>query len=560
MVCTACGYENQVGNRFCGMCGTPLPHAPLTAPGAQGTHNLTRVPVESANPAESARVSVPLEEAGVAGPPSRGGMLFEMPGAKPQLPEDTLPSAVDMVPEIPLDEYIKSFRYNPPADPKEVTMRGEAETLRLQASAVPDGAVAVPTEVASSADETPISPAEDVRERLGLKDSLTGDERRDRPRFLDFSDPARPLEKPETPESAVEGPTFLETGDTTVQLSAQPKAEAESDKPSNGRGLTWVAAAALIAFAALGVLERRSQVNHTNNGPVEVIKTRLLEIKKRFNPPQTADSTDGTSGKPAAQVGQPQSAPADQNLPANPNAPSVAPANGSPPTDANAGNNAGSPPPNTTSPTETPLPAGQKAVSAVQSSSVTGTQAATDQKADQPKPAALAPAKVAKAEAAGVTQTAAEKPKPKPQPAQGDNEESAVKKLVPGAEELDKANNASDAAAAAAWLWKATAKGNPDAPVRLADLYVKGDGVPRSCEQALVLLKTAATKENVLARNRLAGMYSSGTCVQRNRVEAYRWVSSALAVDPNSHWAQQNRDSIWQQMTPEERAAAQQYR
>ena len=60
---------------------------------------------------------------------------------------------------------------------------------------------------------------------------------------------------------------------------------------------------------------------------------------------------------------------------------------------------------------------------------------------------------------------------------------------------MTKARNASDSAAAAAWLWKATAKGNPDAPVQLANMYIQGDGVPRSCEQAMVLLKTAADKE-----------------------------------------------------------------
>jgi hypothetical protein len=133
-------------------------------------------------------------------------------------------------------------------------------------------------------------------------------------------------------------------------------------------------------------------------------------------------------------------------------------------------------------------------------------------------------------------------------------------KPVPGADEMAKAKNASDSAAEAAWLWKATAKGNPDAPVQLADMYIQGDGVPRSCEQAVVLLKTAAEKENARARNRLASMYSTGTCVSRNRVEAYRWLSSALTANPNSQWAQQNRDLIWQQMSPDERAAAQRYR
>ncbi len=125
---------------------------------------------------------------------------------------------------------------------------------------------------------------------------------------------------------------------------------------------------------------------------------------------------------------------------------------------------------------------------------------------------------------------------------------------------MSKVKNASDAAAQAAWLWKATAKGNPDAPVELADMYIKGSGVPRSCEQAMVLLKTAAEKENARARNRLAAMYSTGNCVQRNRVEAYRWLSSALAANPSSQWAQQNRDLMWQQMTPDERVAAAKYR
>jgi len=115
---------------------------------------------------------------------------------------------------------------------------------------------------------------------------------------------------------------------------------------------------------------------------------------------------------------------------------------------------------------------------------------------------------------------------------------------------------ASDPAAAAAWLWKATSRGNSVAPVRLADMYIKGKGVPRSCEQALVLLRSEAAKENAPARNRLAALYANGTCVPRDRVKAYQLMSSALAVDPSSDWAEQNRKELWQQMTPEERAQA----
>jgi TPR repeat protein len=132
-----------------------------------------------------------------------------------------------------------------------------------------------------------------------------------------------------------------------------------------------------------------------------------------------------------------------------------------------------------------------------------------------------------------------------------------TKQLTPGADEMNKAKDASDAAATAAWLWKATAKGNPEAPVQLANMYIQGNGVPRSCEQAVVLLKTAGAKQNAGARNRLAWMYSTGTCVPRNRMEAYRWLNAALDANPNSQWAKQNRDLLWQQMTPEERAGVQ---
>ena len=114
-------------------------------------------------------------------------------------------------------------------------------------------------------------------------------------------------------------------------------------------------------------------------------------------------------------------------------------------------------------------------------------------------------------------QPAAGEPRAKPHAAQEDTQDVPVNKIVPGAVEIVKADNASDSAATAAWLWKAMAKGNPDAPVRLADMYIKGDGVPRSCEQALVLLHAAAAQGDARASNRLAAMHNNGTCGLRNR-------------------------------------------
>jgi hypothetical protein len=47
---------------------------------------------------------------------------------------------------------------------------------------------------------------------------------------------------------------------------------------------------------------------------------------------------------------------------------------------------------------------------------------------------------------------------------------------------------------AAQWLWKSVAKQNIDATVMLSDMYLRGDGVPKNCEQARLLLDAAAIK------------------------------------------------------------------
>ena len=58
---------------------------------------------------------------------------------------------------------------------------------------------------------------------------------------------------------------------------------------------------------------------------------------------------------------------------------------------------------------------------------------------------------------------------------------------------LDGANGQTrNSAEAAKWLWKATAKHNADATLLLSDLYLKGNGVPKNCDQARVLLDAAA--------------------------------------------------------------------
>ena len=67
-----------------------------------------------------------------------------------------------------------------------------------------------------------------------------------------------------------------------------------------------------------------------------------------------------------------------------------------------------------------------------------------------------------------------------------------------------------DSAIAARWLWKSVGKENPQAAVLLADLYARGDGVSRSCDQARMLLVAAAKKGSADAGARLRNLEAGG--------------------------------------------------
>jgi len=57
-------------------------------------------------------------------------------------------------------------------------------------------------------------------------------------------------------------------------------------------------------------------------------------------------------------------------------------------------------------------------------------------------------------------------------------------------------------------LWNRVRKGDTDAEVALAKLYLNGIGVERSCDQAHVLLSAASRKRNKAADDLLAGAYA----------------------------------------------------
>lgn len=587
MVCSTCGYENQVGNRFCGMCGTPLPHRPLTAPGAQSTASLTRPLTENSlepraasshtslelesNPPSPKRSETSSNHTGAIGEPSRSGNLTLVPRETASDSPQQLkvaPPPVDLVPEIPLEEYVHNFRYVPPSDPEEITMRAETPVLEPERPSASNVASVTPVETTAASAETGPAPlADDVRERLGLEVDSAAEQPGDRPRFLDFNEPSTPS-KPAVHSTPIAGPSFLGLDDVP-QVQADAVDHLAAEEPSHGNWRIWLVVIVVVVFGLLGVLEWRAQVRQTNSGPVEVIRMKMRSLihgkaaESVSTEPSPPAASPDSSSKPEMQV-EPPAQPQNQNPPANTPAAGQTTGAASAPNAGAAATSPGASAPVTPSPTGNQPVAGQSSATPLQKSApneaqtnvVTNPSAkstATTNSVDNSKLTPSQPAGPAAAPAARKVKTA-------PPKATDDDEEVVVRQIVPGADEMAKANNASDSAAEAAWLWKATAKGNPTAPVRLADMYIKGDGVPRSCEQAVVLLKTAAAKENALARNRLASMYGSGTCVQRNRVEAYRWFSSALTADPNSQWSQQHRDQLWQQMTPEERTLAQKYR
>lgn len=67
-----------------------------------------------------------------------------------------------------------------------------------------------------------------------------------------------------------------------------------------------------------------------------------------------------------------------------------------------------------------------------------------------------------------------------------------------------------DSTAAADWLWKAVRKQNSTATLLLANLYLLGDGVPKNCEQARLLLGAAASRGNPQAAGKLRELESNG--------------------------------------------------
>lgn len=84
----------------------------------------------------------------------------------------------------------------------------------------------------------------------------------------------------------------------------------------------------------------------------------------------------------------------------------------------------------------------------------------------------------------------------------------------------------------------------------LAQKYLQGRGVRQNCEQGLIYLR-AVQPMSAKVRSQFGALYATGHCVPEDRVEAYRWFTSALALDPNNVWLKRQRDTLLARMNRE---------
>ena len=473
-------------------------------------------------------------------PPDSAGMptfqaVAEASGAPPISPfEPKLEKNADE--ERELQEFVASFRYHPPEEAvDELTMRSEVPVIDAEAPVTPSH---------PSFDDDVPPPPEAGPHPTGEEYYPSAHAAADRSRYLEIGDTQHAASVHHT--SASTSTSVLGIGDGSADSVPPPDQLAA---PARRHWLLWTALGVLVAiFGTMGFFEGRAHRNHAYHGPIEIIQEQYVKLRQRISE-MTASAPKPATDKqaseaPAKAEPQPKSPAAEQPAETTRKSQSESSATTNPAASPAVQTAATQDQPKPSTVIPAPMPAEDKKVGATPATPLVVTTPPQKATADtQPKPPT--DANVAKREPVKEPPPALSKPKSRPDP---------------GLEELAKAMQAGDPAAAAAWLWKATSRGNPVAPVRLADMYIKGKGVPHSCEQALVLLRSEADKENAPARNRLAALYINGTCVARDRVKAYQLMSSALAVDPSSEWADQNRKELWQQMTPAERALAEKHR
>jgi hypothetical protein len=304
--------------------------------------------------------------------------------------------------------------------------------------------------------------------------------REDAARELSFADSGNPG------RTGISGPSFLGLSD---DRAPDYLLEEDDEQPQSHvrRNVALAVLAAAVVLAAVQWHSLRDYgLAYIQNGSMQV---KLRSKDAPPNPPAiAADNTDRDQGLP----------------PASANAGSPKPLQNSPNADRTL--QAGNPSTSQASP-----PAASQPPSAAAGSASVTRSAPSAMSAPAPDvPRDVPRDNPATDSAPAAPRQALEKP-----PASPPARNSARPAPLPGADEMNRAAHASDYEARAVWLWRAVGKGNPQAPVELARMYEHGNGVIRSCDQAQVLLRSAAAKGNEQAKISLQQMRIRGDCSAR---------------------------------------------
>ena len=92
--------------------------------------------------------------------------------------------------------------------------------------------------------------------------------------------------------------------------------------------------------------------------------------------------------------------------------------------------------------------------------------------------------------------------------------------------------------------------------LQLAQKYIHGQGIRADCRTGLAYLREATKHPNSAAASQMGALYATGTCVPLDRVNAYRWFTSALQMAPGNPWLARERDQLYALMSSTERRMA----
>lgn len=562
MICPNCQNENPETNLFCGMCGTRLAAAP------EGESHATDTP-ESGARSSGPSVRRPF----IVSTTAMTDVTAQMLNTRASIPAPSLGTShlryatplktqavyrgenVAEPVAAPVDPQDEPMFSEPAAEREERAetrwMEHEAEThkghMPHYSAPVSGSILGLSTPIDEEVEKPVRTVEEEPREEVVEEEAREGEAPLDRNSFLYIEDSSA-----QPPHGDVSGPSFLGLGGDDYVAYEEPR---------SGHGRAYLLLFVLVVVGVLGALEWRASQNGQSVNPMDVLHLKLPAKKGQgpveVVPPSSttpspsatdnnsgqsagATTTPGGNGKPdlIAEPNQPaqQNQPKEQNLPAQQNAQQEEPAQPA------ASNNS----PNGTQAEANPP------------TDAEGQPAASPKKSAEETPAVAKPEKPVEVAKSAPPKPTPEKPTAtKPAPVTPKPEAPAVDASLNGGNfELQKGVAAGPTEMGRMWLWKAVAKGNGEAPVLLAEMYAQGKGVPKDCEQAMLLLNAAAKKANPHARSTLGSMYANGECVARDRVKAYQWMSAALEANPGSDWIEKNRQALLREMTPAERQRA----